>query len=334
MFMSAKVSRRSLLAGAAALAVPAVWPRGARASWRPTQSIKVVASNAAGGTTDAVARFVARHLQGAWGQPAVVENRAGAGGTIGASEVVRAAADGHTILVGNPGPNAIAYSIYRDLNYRPEELRPVSSIMYNPNMVSAHPSTGIKSIADLIARAKAEPGKLNYGSTGVGQSTHLAAAMFLQMTGLKIQHIPYRGSGNALPAALGGQFEIFFDNLFPSVQQIRAGKLTALAVTTKDRNDEAPDVPAMRETGPELKDFDISSWYGVFYPRATSDEIVNALNAEVKAALETEDAKKVIKSIGGKSFHGTPADFQKFVDAETAKFKGIIEREGLKLDIN
>jgi tripartite-type tricarboxylate transporter receptor subunit TctC len=332
--MNSKVSRRSLIAGAAALAVPAVWPRGARANWRPTKTIRIIVPNAAGGTTDAVGRVLASHLRNVWGQTAVVENRSGGGGTIGASEVARADDDGHTILVGNPGPNAIAYSIYRNLNYRPDQFRPAGGIMRNPNIVTAHPKTGIKSIPELIAYARANPDKLNYGSTGVGQSTHLAAAWFLQLTGLKIQHIPYRGSGMGLPAALAGDVEVFFDNLFPSLSQVRDGKLTALAVTTHDRNDEASNVPAMRETSPELKDFDISSWYGVFYPRSTSDAIVEALNAEVKALLQKDEAKNMIRSIGGRPIYSTPAEFQQFVDGETTKFKGIIEREGLQLNIN
>src|SRR5258708_4318854 len=158
-------------------------------------------------------RMLAAHLQKAWSQSAIVENRSGGGGTIGTSEVVRQKGDGHTILVGNPGPNAIAYSIFRNLNYKPDQLQPVSNLIRIPNIISAHPSTGIKSIAELIAYIKANPDKLTYGSSGVGQSPHLTGAWFLQLTGLKMVHVPFRGAGPALQAALGNDIQILFDTL-------------------------------------------------------------------------------------------------------------------------
>ena len=158
---------------------------------------------APGGTTDVMGRLLAAHLQKAWGQSAVVENRSGGGGTIGTAEVVRSKGDGHTILVGNPGPNAIAYSIFRNMTYKADQLQPVCNLIRIPNIVSAHPSVPIKSIAELIAYIKANPDKLTYGSSGIGQSPHLTGAWFLQLTGLKMVHVPFRGAGPALQAALG-----------------------------------------------------------------------------------------------------------------------------------
>ena len=166
----------------------------------------------------------------------MVENRSGGGGTIGAAEVARQKGDGHVILIGNPGPNAIAYSIFKNMSYKPEQLQPVSNMIRIPNIVSAHPSVPIKSIAELIAYIKANPDKLSYGSSGTGQSPHLTGAWFLQLTGLKMVHVPFRGAGPALQAALGGDIQILFDNLYPSLPQVQDGKLNALAVTTPERS--------------------------------------------------------------------------------------------------
>src|SRR5689334_7786439 len=279
-------------------------------------------------------RLLAAHLQSAWGQSAVVENRSGGGGTIGTAEVVRAKPDGHTILIGNPGPNAIAYSIFKNLTYKPDQLQPVSNMIRIPNIVSAHPSTGIKSIAELIAYLKANPDKLNYASSGVGQSPHLTGAWFLQLTGLKMTHIPFRGAGPALQAALAADIQVLFDNLYPSLPQVLDGKLNGLCVTTTERSASAPELPTMRECAQELSRFDVSSWFGVLLPRPCPPEIVNALNIQVKAMLERDDVKKNIAAMGARIDHGTPEQFSAFLDTETKKFASIIEKEGLQMEVN
>lgn len=330
--MTRPISRRTALAVAAG-AMPAIWPRGARADWKPTETVRIIVPAAAGGSTDVMGRLLAAHLQTAWGQSTVVENRSGGGGTIGTAEVARLKGDGHTILIGNPGPNAIAYSIFKNLSYRPEQLQPVSNMIRIPNIVSAHPSVPIKTIPELIAYSKANPDKLNYGSSGIGQSPHLTGAWFIQLTGAKMQHIPFRGAGPLIQAGLAGDIQIIFDNLFPSLPQVLEGKLNGLAVTTPDRIDDAPNLPAMRETAPELERFDVSSWFGVFYPKTTPTAAVDALNAEIKTALARDDTKKTIKAMGARADYGTPAQFQQFVDAETAKFKTIIDKEGLQMEV-
>ena len=328
-------SRRRVLTGAAAVSAAAILPRTSYgADWRPTDTVRVIVPAAAGGSTDVMGRLLAAHLQTAWGQSAVVENRSGGGGTIGTAEVVRGKADGHVILVGNPGPNAIAYSIFRNMTYKPEQLQPVSNMIRIPNIVSAHPSTGIKSIPELIAYIKANPDKLNYASSGVGQSPHLTGAWFLQLTGLKMVHVPFRGAGPALQAALAGDIQILFDNLYPSLPQTIEGKLNALAVTTPERSAAAPSIPTMRESAPELAKFDVSSWFGVFLPKATPAPIVDALNMQIKAMLERDDIKKTIANMGARSDWGTPQQFADFVQAETVKFGEIIKREGLQMDVN
>ena len=328
-----RISRRRVLAGAAAFSTAAILPRTSLADWRPSETVRLIVPTAAGGTTDVMGRLLAAHLQTAWGRSAVVENRGGGGGTIGTAEVVRQKGDGHTILIGNPGPTAIAYSIFKNLTYKPEQLQPVSNMIRIPNMVSAHPSTGIRSIADLIAALKANPDKFNYGSSGVGQSPHLTGAWFLQLTGLKMVHVPFRGAGPALQAGLTGDVQILFDNLYPSLPQVVDGKLNGLCVTTPERSAIAPDLPTMRESAPELAKFDVSSWFGVFLPKSCPPEIVEALNLQVRALLEREEIKTNIASMGARADYGTPQRFAEFVDAETRKFAGIIEKEGLQMEV-
>ena len=328
-------SRRRVLSAAAALSATAALPRfGQAAEWRPTETVRIIVPAAAGGSTDVMGRLLAAHLQAAWGQSAVVENRSGGGGTIGTAEVVRQKGDGHTILIGNPGPNAIAYSIFRNITYKPDQLQPVSNMIRIPNIVSAHPLVPIKKIPELIAYIKANPDKLNYASSGVGQSPHLTGAWFLQLTGLKMVHVPFRGAGPALQAALAGDIQILFDNLYPSLPQVQAGKLNALAVTTPERSASAPDIPTMRESAPELAKFDISSWFGVFLPKSAPAPVVDALNLQIKAMLERDEIKKNIATMGARADWGTPQQFSGFVEAETAKFAGIIKQEGLQMDVN
>jgi tripartite-type tricarboxylate transporter receptor subunit TctC len=327
------ISRRRVLTGAAGISAAAILPRSSFGSdWRPTETVRLIVPAAAGGSTDVMGRLLAAHLQTAWGQSAVVENRSGGGGTIGTAEVVRGKADGHVILVGNPGPNAIAYSIFRNLTYKADQLQPVSNMIRIPNIVSAHPSTGIKSIPELIAYIKANPDKLTYASSGVGQSPHLTGAWFLQLTGLKMVHVPFRGAGPALQAALAGDIQILFDNLYPTLPQTQEGKLNALCVTTPERSPAAPNIPTIREGVPELAKFDVSSWFGIFLPKAAPAPVVEALNKEIKAMLARDDVKKTIGGMGATADWGTPQQFSDFVQAETAKFGEIIKREGLQMD--
>lgn len=327
------LTRRRVLTSAAVLSATAALPRlGRAADWRPTETVRLIVPAAPGGTTDVMGRLLAAHLQMAWGQSAVVENRSGGGGTIGTAEVARNKGDGHTILVGNPGPNAIAYSIFRNMTYKSDQLQPVSNLIRIPNIISASPSVPIKSIGELIAYIKANPDKLTYASSGVGQSPHLTAAWFLQLTGLKMVHVPFRGAGPALQAALAGDIQILFDNLYPTLPQVEAGKLNALAVTTLERSASAPNVPTMRESAPELAKFDVSSWFGIFLPKTAPAPVVDALNKEIKVFLEREDIKTQMGKIGARTDYGTPQQYSEFVAAETAKFGAIIKQEGLQMD--
>ncbi len=333
--MTRSLSRRAVLSGAAALSTSPLWPRSAKsADWRPTETVKIIVPAAPGGSTDVIGRYLAQHLQQTWGISAVVENKSGGGGTIGTAYFIQQKPDGNTILVGNPGPNAVSYSIFRTLPYKAEQLQPVSNAIRIPNIVSAHPSSGIKSIKELIAYLKANPDKLNYGTSGVGQSPHLTAVWFMQLTGVKMTHIPFRGAGPALTGALGGDVSVLFDNLYPSLPQAEDGKLVALAVTTPERSFKAPNIPTMRESAPELANFDVSSWFGMFLQSGTPRPIVDMYNAAIKTMLERDDIKRNIAAMGAVPDYGTPEQYTAFIDAEIKKFAGIINKEGLKMDVN
>jgi tripartite-type tricarboxylate transporter receptor subunit TctC len=329
--MTVKVSRRTVLAGAAGLAA---LPRLAHADWKPNETVRIIVPAAPGGTTDVMGRLLGQHLQAAWGQSTVVENKSGGGGTIAMTDFVRQKPDGHTIMMGNPGPNAIAYRIFRNLSYKPEQLQPVSNMIRTSNIVSAHPSVPVKSIPELIDYLKKNPDSVSYATSGTGQSPHLTAAWFLQLTGLKMTHVPFRGAGPAITAALGGQVQILFDNLFPSLPQVREGKLTGLATTMPERTPLSPNIPTMRESAPELASFDVSSWFGVFLPAGTPRPVVDALNGEIKALLARDDMKARIRDLGAIADYTTPEQYAAFVQAETAKFGEIIAREKLQMDVN
>jgi len=332
--MTSTITRRSVLTATAGLAAATALPRVASAQWKPTEAVRVIVPAAPGGTTDLMGRLFAQHLQVAWGQSTVVENQSGGGGTISMSNFTRQKADGHTVMIGNPGPNAVAYSVFRNMTYKPDQMQPVSNLIRTPNIVSVHPSVPVKTIGELIAYIKQNPDKLSYATSGVGQSPHLTAAWFLQLTGLSIPHIPFRGAGPALTAVLGGQVPVLFDNLYPSLPQAREGKLRALAVTTQQRSFQAPEIPTMAESAPELAKFEVSSWFGVFLPKGVPQAVLDSLNAEAKAFLDRADTQARIKDIGSVPDHGTPAQYAAFVQAEIEKFGAIIAKEKLQMDIN
>ena len=338
--MTRHLTRRAALA-AAALPALTILPSGApssgalaQASWRPTQGVKIIVPAAPGGTTDIVARLLAAHLQAAWGQTCVVDNKSGAGGVIGSAEVAKSTPDGHAILMGNIGPQSIAYSLYRNMPYKPEGLIPVSCVLTAPNVLVVHPSVPAKTVPEFVAWLKAENGKASYASSGTGQSPHLSGAWFLQLTGTKATHVPYRGAAPALNDLLAGVTQYFFDNLTTSVEFIRAGKLRALGLTSAQRNPMTPDLAPIREALPELAPFDVSTWFGVFLPAGTPKPVVDTLNAEMKVWLDDAKTKERFTAMAGYPAWGTPADFDKFVKAQIALWKSVIDKEGLKLDVN
>jgi len=334
--MKSIISRRSAVAAMAALPAAGLLSRSpaAQGTWKPSQTVKVIVPAAPGGTTDIIARLMAQYLQQSWGQSCVVDNKSGAGGVIGSTEVVKAPADGYTALMGNIGPQSIAYSLYRNMPYGPQSLAPVSCVITAPNVLVVHPSVPAKTVPEFVAWLKAQNGKASYASSGTGQSPHLSGAWFLQLTGTKAEHIPYRGAAPALQDLMAGVTQFFFDNLTSSIEFVRAGKLRALGITSAQRNPLTPDLVPICETMPELKPFDVSTWFGVFLPAATPRPIIEAYNAQMKSWLNDAATKEKFTTMAGFPAYGTPEEFGKFVGAQIALWKSVIDKEGLKLDVN
>ncbi|MBC9176579.1 Bug family tripartite tricarboxylate transporter substrate binding protein [Pseudoroseomonas ludipueritiae] len=330
-----RFDRRVLLWRGALLMGGLAAPRLSRSQglWRPSQPIRIVVPAAAGGTTDIMGRILAPFLQERWGQPVVVDNRSGAGGTLGAAEVVRAKPDGHTILIGNIGPQAIAYSLFRGLSYKPEQLIPVSNMIRGPNALMLHPSLPVRTVPEFVRYLKENPGKLNYSTSGPGQSPHLSGVWFHQLTGTQATAVHYRGAGPAMVGMVAGDVHFGFDNLTSSVEQIRAGQVRGLGVTSADRNPQMPELPALRETMPELAEYDVSTWFGAFLPAGTPEPVVDALNAEIKALLSLPVTQRRFAEMGGVPTYGTPAEYSAFVRAEIEKWGGVVRKEGLRMDI-
>ncbi|GGJ39735.1 Bug family tripartite tricarboxylate transporter substrate binding protein [Neoroseomonas lacus] len=321
-------NRRAVLA-APFVALPAL----ARAqAWRPPGQTRIVVPAAAGGTTDIMARLIAQFLQARWGTPVVVDNRAGAGGTIGTLEVVRARPDGTTLLLGNIGPQAIGYSLFRNLPYRADQLAPIAGTIRGPNVLVVHPSVQANSVAELAALLRARPGEIPYASTGVGQSTHLSPVWMLQLMNAQAIHVPFRGSAPAQVEILAGNVTFLIDNLTGIISHIQSGGVRALAVTSAERHPLLPDVPAMRETMPELASYDVNTWFGLFGPAAMPPEAVMTLNAEVMALLALPETERRFHELGGVPMIGTPEQFAAFVRSETTKWAEVIHKEGLQLD--
>ncbi|HZF76983.1 MAG TPA: tripartite tricarboxylate transporter substrate binding protein [Acetobacteraceae bacterium] len=326
-----RIHRRALLGAAGALGLPGLLR--AQEGWRPSGTLRVVVPAAPGGTTDIMGRLLAAHLQSRWGVNAVTENRSGGGGTIGTLEVVRARPDGQSILLGNIGPQAIAYSLFNNLQYRPEDLLPISNMIRGPNVLVVHPSVPAQSVPELVRHLKDRAGRLSYGTPGVGQSPHLSAVWFHQLTGTQGTAVHYRGAAPAMVALVGGEIQFMFDNLTTAVEQVRAGTVRALAVTSAERSPQLPDLPALRETMPELAQYDVSTWFGAFHPAGVPEGALRAVNGEMRVLLEQPATQRRFAEMGGVADYGTPERFAAFVRDETAKWREVIQREGLRLEV-
>ena len=329
------VYRRHLLAlaGAALLAhAPGAWAQGA---W-PNKPVRIVVPFAPGGTTDILARAVAPELSRAFGQQFVVDNRAGAGGNLGAEIVAKSPADGYTILMGTVGTHGINKALYNKLPYDPQkDFAPITLVAGVPNVMVMNSekarALNINTVADFIQYAKANPGKLNMASSGNGTSIHLAGELFKSMTGIFMAHIPYRGSGPALLDMVAGNMDVMFDNLPSAMPQIKGGKLKALAVTSAERSAALPDVPTVEEAG-KLKGFEASSWFGLLAPAGTPPDIVNRIQQEVAKSLGTPAIKEKMLAQGAIPSGNTPAEFARLIDAEHKKWAAVVKASGAKVD--
>ena len=325
-----QLSRRAslhLCAGAAALSLLSL-AKGARS--QTARTIKLIVPSAPGGVTDILARLLGDHIARTQGATVVIDNRPGAGGVIGSELVAKAAPDGYTLLMGTVGTHAINPSLYAKMPYdHVKEFAPVILVAGVPNVLVVNPDLPIKSVPELIAYAKANPGKLNFASSGSGTSIHLSGELFKAMTGVQMTHVPYKGSAPALTDLIGGQVQLMFDNLPSSLAFIKAGKLRALAVTSASRAPALPDVPTVADTVPG---FEASSWFGVLAPAGTPPEIIARINGEVTKWLATPEAKEKLTAQGANVAGGTPQDFAKHIQAETAKWAKVVKESGAKVD--
>jgi tripartite-type tricarboxylate transporter receptor subunit TctC len=295
----------------------------------PNKPVRWIVGYPAGGTTDILARVVGQRLSEKLGQQFVIENRPGAGNNIGTEAVVNAAPDGYTLLLVNPA-NGINASLYTKLNFNfIRDIMPVVGLIRVPNVMEVNPSFPAKTVEEFIAYAKANPGKVNMASSGNGTSIHLSGELFMAMTGVKMTHVPYRGSAPALTDMISGQVDVMFDNMPSSVQHIKAGTLRPLAVTTSVRAEALPDVPTVGDT---VKGYEASAWFGIGVPKGTLRPIIDKLNAEVNDILAEPAMKAKLAEMGGIMMNGTPEDFGKIVESETEKWKKVVEFSGAKVD--
>jgi tripartite-type tricarboxylate transporter receptor subunit TctC len=328
-----RLSRRLVLLGTAAALLPA-WS-AAQTAW-PTKPVRIVVPFAAGGTTDILARALAPELGKAFGQTFFVDNKPGAGGNVGADMVAKSPPDGYTLLMGTVGTQAINAALYPKMPFDPlHDLAPITLMAGVPNVLVINPAKaqqyGIRDVKDLIAYAKAHPGKLNMASSGNGTSIHLSGELFKSMTGTYMVHFPYKGSGPALLDLIGGTMDVMFDNLPSALPQIKAGKLTALAVTSSQRSAALPDVPTVAEAA-GLKGFEASSWFGLLAPAGTPADIIGRIQQETAKALGTPALKERLLAQGAIPSGMSPAEFTQFIAAETKKWTTVVKVSGAKVD--
>jgi len=316
---------------AAALALLVASGSAAAQAW-PTKPIRLVAPYAAGGPIDISARLLAPKLQEALGQPVLVENRPGAGGNIGADVVAKSAPDGYTLVIGAIATHAINPWLFASLPYDPiRDFRHVALIVQVPNVLVVNNELPAKSVGELVALAKRRPGQLDFASGSTGSTGHLAGEMFKLMTGTYLVHIPYKGAAPAVTDLMAGRVHLMFDNLASALPNVKAGKVRALAVTTKTRSSFLPELPTLDESG--LKGFDMTTWWGVMAPAKTPDAVVQRLNAEIFKALEMTDVKERLRTMGSETpAVRTPEAFSAFVAAELKTYGELVKRSGARPD--
>ena len=296
----------------------------------PSKPVTLVVPFPAGSTTDLVGRILQDELAKAVGQTVVIDNRGGAGGGVGTEAVARSAPDGYTLLMGTIGTHSINPAVYAKINYDPiKDFEPVIQFGTAPNVLVVHPDLPIKSVADLIAYIKANPGKVNFGSSGNGTSNHLSGAMFVARNGLQATHVPYRGGAQAITDLLRGEIQFMFYHYLPLLPHIQEGKLRAIANTNATRIAALPDVPVMKEAG--MNDFEVSAWFGVWAPAKTPQDIVAKLNKTISGIINSPEVKKRLMIQGIDPVNGSPADLLALNKAELARWSKAVEDAGAKL---
>jgi tripartite-type tricarboxylate transporter receptor subunit TctC len=322
-----KLPRRQFLHLAVGAAALPFAPHVARAQAYPSRPIRWIVGFTPGGATDIIARLMGQWLSERLGQSVIIENRPGAGSNIAAEAVVRAPPDGYTLLLVGPA-NAVNATLYHNLNFNfIRDIAPVASISREPLVAIVNPSVPVRTIPDLIAHAKAHPGKLNMASSGIGTSVHVAGELFKMMTGINMVHVPYRGAAPAITDLIAGQMQVMFATLPSSIEYVRTSKLRGLAVTTAQRTPALPELPTV---GDVLAGYEASAVYGVGAPPNTPPQIVNRLNREINAGLADSNMKARLAELGGTAQPGSPADFGKLIASETEKWAKVVKFSGAK----
>ena len=290
----------------------------------PSKAIRIIVPFPAGGTTDLLARILGQRMTTAWGQPVLVENKPGAGSTLGADMVAKSPADGYTLLMG-AAHHTIAQSVYAKVPYHfGRDFAPVSIIAMVPNMVVVNAAVPARTIEEFVALAKAQPGKLNYGTAGAGTAHHLIGEMFKLRAGVDLQHIPYKGSAPAVADLLGGQVQVMFDTVTSGLPQIKAGKTRALAVTTAKRSAALPDVPTLSET--VLPGFDVGTWFGILVPTGTPPAIIEKIRAEIDQMVKSPEIRKQFLEMGAEPVGNTPAQMAAQIKSELAAYEALAKQ--------
>ena len=323
--------RKVLLAALVASSTAALVAPLAHAQTYPSKPVRVIVGFPPGGGTDVVARVLSQRMSEMYGQTFVVENRAGATGTIGADVLAKSPADGYTLMMGHANSHAIAPNLMLKLPYDPiKDFAPVSYVGYVPNVLSLHPSVPAKSMKELVTLLKANPGKYTYASSGNGSSQHLSGEMFKLLTGTSILHVPYKGSGDAIKDLIAGTVSMNFDTMPPVLEHIKAGKLRGLGISTPKRLAQLPDVPTFAEEG--LTGFEILNWYGVMAPAATPKDIVMKLATDMNKAMREPEVKARLEQVGTQLKELSPDEFGAFMRAELAKYAKLVKEANIRLE--
>jgi tripartite-type tricarboxylate transporter receptor subunit TctC len=323
------MTRRTFIAGVVGGAIAhAAWPLHAQPAW-PTRPIRLVVPFPPGGLIDNMARLLSPRLAQALGQPVVIDNKPGAGGNIGATEGARATPDGYTLLMASP-PLTISPALYRSLPYKPSQIVPIAVLGRVPNVLMVNPASGIGSVAELTARAKAQPGKLNYASNGNGTSLHLSAELYKNSTGTFVAHIPYRGAAAGITGLIAGEVDMMFDNLPSAIGQIQGGRVKALAVTTAQRSPALPEVPTMVESG--LADFDVGSWFGVAAPAGVPAPVLATISQQLERLAKDPEVQAAMLRQGVVPGWLDARAAAAFMAADTARWKKVADFAGIRLD--
>lgn len=297
----------------------------------PSKPVRVIVPQTPGGATDVFARLVAQKLGDKWGQPVVVENRAGAAGVIGTDAVAKAAPDGYTLLVTYAGSQAVNQSLYKNIPFDSvKDFQPVATLATTPFFLVAGPKTPAKDLKELVALAKAKPGAITYASSGNGSINHLLAEMLKTEAGIDMLHVPYKGIAAAIGDVMGGQVEVAFTSVPSVIQHVRSGKLRALAVSSAKRNSTAPEVPSIAEVG--FPGFDVNPWWGILAPAGTPRPIVDRINADVAAFLKTDEAQAFFKKQGAETLATSPEVFLRMLQSDVEKWAKVVKSSGARID--